>query len=146
VTDPVGRSDVRAGDHEREAAMTALGEHLTAGRISLDEYGDRSAQAAHAQTRGELTALFADLPEPHPVWALPAPVTSGQAPAVPERSVRARRAVQTGVTLMWAVGVPLLFVLGHGRLWWLIFLPIAASIVAGQYLGDDPRRRRRRRR
>ncbi len=36
---------LRVGDDERNAAAAALGEHLTAGRIDLNEYGQRSAQA-----------------------------------------------------------------------------------------------------
>jgi hypothetical protein len=145
--------------------MAALGEHLTAGRISLDEYGDRSAHAAHAQTRGELAALFADLPEPHPDLAgaglpVPVPVPVASPPASPQvgdevpalpQQLATRRALKTGTTLMWAVAVPLLFILAP-HLWWLIFVPIAVSIVAGQYLGhrggadcDRPVRSRRRR-
>jgi hypothetical protein len=130
--------DVRIGDREREAALTALGEHLTAGRLTLDEYGDRSAQAAHAQTRGALAALFEDLPEPHPDLDGGSGVVAvtGSAPVVRDRTA-VRRAVQVSTTLMWAVGVPLLFILGGSAYWWLIFVPIAVSIVAGQYLGDS---------
>ncbi len=41
---------MRVGDNERNAAATALGEHLTPGRIDLNEYGQRSAQAFAAHT------------------------------------------------------------------------------------------------
>lgn len=57
---------LRISDPEREAALQALGEHMSVGRIDLDEYGERSAQVTTAKTRGELAAIFEDLPQPHP--------------------------------------------------------------------------------
>ncbi|WP_222618593.1 DUF1707 domain-containing protein [Nakamurella sp. PAMC28650] len=60
-------TDVRVGDAERNSAVTALGDHMASGRLDLDEYGSRSAVAGAARTAGELQALFADLPAPHPV-------------------------------------------------------------------------------
>lgn len=64
-------SDIRISDTEREDALTKLGEHMAAGRLDLDEYGDRSARVATAKTRGELLELFTDLPEPKPVFGRP---------------------------------------------------------------------------
>ena len=57
---------LRIGTRERTAAMKALDEHLTEGRLTAEEYGDRSAIASTATTADELRALFTDLPEPHP--------------------------------------------------------------------------------
>lgn len=65
------RSDIRISDAEREDALTKLGEHMAAGRLDIDEYGDRSARVATAKTRGELLELFADLPEPGPIFGQP---------------------------------------------------------------------------
>ena len=64
-------SDIRVSDAEREEALTKLGEHMTAGRLDIDEYGERSAQVATAKTRGDLLALFGDLPEPKPTFGRP---------------------------------------------------------------------------
>ena len=58
-------SHLRIGDAEREAACSALGEHFAAGRLSQDEYDERSAVAWSAKTEAELVPLFADLPTPH---------------------------------------------------------------------------------
>jgi hypothetical protein len=69
-------SDIRISDTEREDALTKLGEHMADGRLDIDEYGDRSARAATAKTRGELLGLFADLPEPKPVFGQPVPTTA----------------------------------------------------------------------
>jgi hypothetical protein len=61
--------DVRIGTSEREAATAALLDHLQAGRLDLDEYGERAALASVARTRGELRQLFSDLPGPDPLAA-----------------------------------------------------------------------------
>ena len=69
---------LRAADADRLAVATALGEHMSAGRLTLAEYDERVAQAYAARTFGELAGLTADLPaDPpapgtHPV-ATPAP-------------------------------------------------------------------------
>jgi hypothetical protein len=106
--------------------------------LTLDEYGDRSARATHAQTRGDLAALFADLPEPHPALGDASVVPAAPADlAVRSGRTPVRRAVMVSQSLMWAVGVPLLFILGGATYWWLIFLPIAVSIIAGQFHGDS---------
>jgi hypothetical protein len=67
--------DLRVGDADRTAALDALGVHLGAGRLDVDEFGDRSERAAVAVHRSDLEALFTDLPGPHPpLPRLPAPV------------------------------------------------------------------------
>jgi hypothetical protein len=60
------RPPTRIGTAERTAAMKALDEHLAAGRLEIEEYGERSALAVNATTAPELAALFDDLPAPHP--------------------------------------------------------------------------------
>ncbi|MFD9698965.1 DUF1707 domain-containing protein [Lentzea sp. NPDC059081] len=63
--------DIRVGDAERQQALQVLGEHMSAGRIDITEYGDRSAKITTAKTRGDLMALFHDLPDPRPQFATP---------------------------------------------------------------------------
>jgi TM2 domain-containing membrane protein YozV len=58
---------LRIGTAEREQALAALGEHLAAGRLDPAAYNQRMSHAAVAQNVGELRAIFADLPAPHPV-------------------------------------------------------------------------------
>lgn len=59
--------------------MRVLGEHFGAGRLSVDEYEQRVDAVVTSTTRGDLRALFADLPAPYPpfmappVWAAPPP-------------------------------------------------------------------------
>jgi hypothetical protein len=53
---------VRASDAERERAMRDLRRHFTEGRLDAAELEERIARVSRARTRGELHALFADLP------------------------------------------------------------------------------------
>ena len=61
-------------------ALKALDEHLNAGRLDAEEYGQRVAQASVARTRDGLDELFVDLPAPHPFGA-PKPPPSWDGPA-----------------------------------------------------------------
>jgi Flp pilus assembly protein TadB len=54
--------EMRIGDAEREAAITALGEHFAAGRLTKEEFDERSAKAYAARTNADLRPLFVDLP------------------------------------------------------------------------------------
>lgn len=63
--------NLRVSDSEREAAVRVLGEHMTAGRLDVEEYGQRSAHVTAARTRGEIAEQFADLPAPRPSFGTP---------------------------------------------------------------------------
>ncbi|HEX7975282.1 MAG TPA: DUF1707 domain-containing protein [Anaerolineales bacterium] len=45
---------LRAADTDRAAVATALGEHMSAGRLTLAEYDERVARAYAARTFGDL--------------------------------------------------------------------------------------------
>ncbi|WP_020387063.1 DUF1707 SHOCT-like domain-containing protein [Kribbella catacumbae] len=53
---------VRIGDREREEAVTRLGAHYEAGRLSAEEHQERVGEALQAKTQTELAGLFEDLP------------------------------------------------------------------------------------
>jgi hypothetical protein len=55
-------TEPRIGDAERDAAVTALGEHFAAGRLTKEEYDERSDVALRARTDADLRPLFVDLP------------------------------------------------------------------------------------
>jgi hypothetical protein len=140
-------SDIRIGDTEREQALEALGEHMTAGRLDLEEYGERSAKITAAKTRGDLTALFTDLPEPRPTFGPSRPVVQPIFNEVEQQSQQvvplARRLASAVVPLVSILAVLLFFATRT----WVVFLLIPATvIVASAMLGEDPRRRRRDRR
>ena len=56
------RQELRVGDDERMAVVEQLRVHLGAGRLTLDEFEDRTAQALAARTVGDLVPLTSDLP------------------------------------------------------------------------------------
>jgi hypothetical protein len=74
MSGPVDPGELRLGGAERDAAVAALGEHLVAGRLELEEYERRVSAATAARTFVDLRPLFADLPQPHP---LPSGVGAG---------------------------------------------------------------------
>jgi hypothetical protein len=54
---------MRASDTDREAVVTVLRDAYTAGRLTLDEFDQRTSAAYAGKTWGELRGLTADLPE-----------------------------------------------------------------------------------
>jgi len=119
---------VRIGNAERDAAVAALDEHLAAGRLDLDEYGERYARALAARTESDLAELFTDLPpiraqkaerraeDVHPRFAY-----SRAESAHPGHTIRRLMAI---VPLL-ALG--LFFVTGT---WWVFFLiPLAGKLM-----------------
>jgi hypothetical protein len=95
---------LRISDAEREAAVSALGEHYAAGRLTREEYDERADRALKARTAAEVAPLFTDLPAPHPYAppraTRPAPSPTGTWPAY-------RAPVRRGPRLPL---VPLLFI------------------------------------
>ena len=53
---------LRISDADREAAVDVLAEHYATGRLSKDEFDERSDAVWSATTRGDLAPIFADLP------------------------------------------------------------------------------------
>jgi uncharacterized protein DUF1707 len=125
---------MRIGTAERTAAMKALDEHLAAGRLEVEEYGDRSARAANASTAPELAALFDDLPAPHP--ALPGdddPLPAAAPPAVRERgSLEVWGPRLLALAPIVAVA---LFLLTHTWVWFLL-IPAAGALFRSQQRRD----------
>ena len=54
--------DLRVSDADRDRALSELSEAFRVGRITADEFDQRSGQTLRARTGKELTALLADLP------------------------------------------------------------------------------------
>jgi DUF1707 SHOCT-like domain len=65
--------DMRVSHADRERAVSGLTAAFQAGRLTQDEFEERSGQALHAKTGKELIALFADLPPDHAPATRPAP-------------------------------------------------------------------------
>ncbi|MGP7996632.1 MAG: DUF1707 domain-containing protein [Streptosporangiaceae bacterium] len=102
--------DLRVSDADRDRAQSELSEAFRAGRLTADEFDQRSGQALRARTGKELSALLADLPlaAPHAAnIAVPEP----QDHAFAVRGVMGASAV--AATLLFARTVSLAFSPGH---------------------------------
>ena len=148
-----GSPPLRIGNAERTAAMKALDEHLSAGRLNVEEYADRSATAANATVASELTSLFTDLPAPHPELpgAPPPPSPTAPLPAVPEKGTVASRA--SGAFEVWKPRImgltpfiaAALFFTTHAWWWWLL-IPVMGIVLYGSDHDHDHGHGRRDRR
>ena len=71
-------NEMRVGDAEREAAAAELREHFASGRLDQEELDARLSAAFAAKTRGDLNAVFTDLPSSGPGWANAGAAGGGQ--------------------------------------------------------------------
>jgi hypothetical protein len=131
----------RVSDAERQSALDALGEHLSSGRLDVDEYGDRSAKITTAKTRDELSAVFSDLPEPRPKFGAapgnqPATQQPQQVPAKPPPSRAALERVFGALVPLSAI-IALFLFFTVLKVFWVFLLPVAVTIIGGAILGDD---------
>jgi uncharacterized protein DUF1707 len=61
--------EIRVSDAEREAAAAELREHFASGRLDQEELDERLARVFAAKTRGDLNAVFTDLPSSGTAWS-----------------------------------------------------------------------------
>jgi DUF1707 SHOCT-like domain len=115
-TESFPHGDIRVSDAERDLAVAELGEHFQAGRLTQDEFDDRSGRALQARTGTDLNGLFTDLPHharlPVPPAAYPAEdpyLGAGNPP--PPGGLRVARAV---IAFAVAVLVASIVLGGHG--------------------------------
>jgi Domain of unknown function (DUF1707)/TM2 domain len=114
VAEPAESDGLRVGTQEREDAVEVLGAHFADGRLPMDEYEERVGKAVAAQTRGDLRALFGDLPQPHPAVLAPPAPEPVLVPAYPQRN--AIEAVEPSDRYRVVAGVlQLVFPFGVGR-------------------------------
>ena len=152
-----GESGQRVGNAEREAAVAALNEHWHAGRLDPGEHERRTTAAYAAVTRGDLDALFADLPGGDPATrsdAPPVPVQgqvvnqpyegspaqiepqSGSGLFPPSSWIAQHRDALMGVTPFVALACFFIF-----KSWiWFLLIPVAGIVL---YSGDDRKKRRK---
>ncbi len=133
--------EIRIGDAEREAAVTALGEHYAAGRLTKDEYDERAEQAWAARTSSALAPLFSDLPALRGAGPTSARAGSAPGPGAPS-SWRPRRrpgfpflpVLLLVVGLAMLVHVPWPFLLLFG---WLLWRGFAFRAFGGRRWSRD---------
>ena len=102
---------LRVSDDERQAVVDRLREHTTHGRLTLDEFADRTGEALAAVTRADLQQVLRDLPDMAP--PAPEPTARRERPAVPW---------STGLRIAAVVGIVAL--LASSPAFWWIVLPL----------------------
>lgn len=120
--------DLRLSNAEREEAMDVLGEHVSTGRLDIDEFGSRSAKIGTAARVSDLIPLFADLPAPKPAVLLAnqAPVEPGRpAATAPQRMLTA-----SAIPIAIVLAIALLFET-HSIILALV-LPAALALFLGR--------------
>jgi hypothetical protein len=120
--DGYGLPQMKASDADRDAVVAALSEHFQAGRLTAEEFDERTGRALAARTFAELNGLTADLPAGRP--ATPAPVARPRGQGYP---LLAPVAAAIGVLAVVAV---VLGVAGglHGWSFWPV-VPIGLLIA-----------------
>jgi lipopolysaccharide export LptBFGC system permease protein LptF len=143
VTADPGRypaDDLRLSDADRDRAVTELSEHFQAGRLTAEEFDERSGQALRARTGKDLAVLLADLP------AKQAPETSPVASAESAQPSLHHRRPAASAALVALVVVAAVVALhsgnqGHGGL--LALLPLLVVLLVVRRLAGGGRRRGR---
>lgn len=80
---------MRIGDAERDRALAALKRHYQEGRLTFEEFDERTDAAATARTNGDLERVQRELP------ALPEPASL-------DRQIRLYLIVNAFLVLIWA--------------------------------------------
>jgi Domain of unknown function (DUF1707) len=138
-------SGLRVSDADRDRAIAELSEHFQAGRLTTDEFEDRTGQALKARTAGDLAELFTDLPRKPSAVAGPAPQAAG--PALPAASSPPARFGLVPVVPIVILAAAVLgglfsghpFVIGLGPL--ILVLLIVRGILGGGRHRDHDRHR-----
>lgn len=104
---------LRASDAERDAVIAQLRRHAADGRLTMDEFEERVAEALAASTRGDLVPVLRELPPLPPEPTPPA-----------RRSLRDRLAdvpLPSGRTLATMLAVAFAVVMVAQGAWWIVF-------------------------
>ena len=120
---------LRASDADRAAAADVLGTHMSAGRLSVDEYDERLTRAYAARTYGELDELTADLPPAAPAAAAPGASSSGAHPPRPASRSSSGPAWGHPWGHLWGPGVCGSWTSGTGRAVWGQWLTTAVIVT-----------------
>jgi len=134
--------EMRIGDPERSRAIDLLSERFANGYLNVQEFEDRTGQAAQAMYKSELDALIADLP------AATAPESQSAQDVSPLEAEHELQEVRRKGKLvnkidaaLWGIAIIIMFVGIFTEItdkWWILF-PVAAigSWVAREVIGLD---------
>jgi len=112
---------MRASDADRDAVVSDLGEHFQAGRLTAEEFDERTGRALAARTVGELGELVTDLPAARPAAA----TSPGARPQPPSW-----RMAPPSIAALAGIGIAavVLVNVAHGG-WGLIWLLLPVLVI-----------------
>lgn len=123
-------AELRASDAERDRTVTQLREHFSAGRISEQEFDERSDAAYAARTVGQLNELLTDLP------ALPAaPPRPGHDPE--REAARKRVLYKSGTAAITVLICVVIWAATGAGYFWPIWVLLGTGIVALRSAWDE---------
>jgi hypothetical protein len=104
---------MRASDRDRDSANSLLQVAYAEGRLTKDEYDDRTGRLLRSQTYGQLQALTADLPGHFPAAPMAPQVVHYARPARTNGLAVASLACGIGQLFFWFLAAIPAVVLGH---------------------------------
>ena len=117
---------MKASDADRDAVLSDLSEHFQAGRLTADEFEDRTGRALAARTWGELRDLLQDLPAGPAGPRVPVTATTSAPPQRPlGRTVLVPILVLAGI----AIAVAMSAGTAHAR-WGIVWLLLPVLLIA----------------
>ena len=131
-------AQMKASDADRDAVLSDLSKHFQAGRLTGDEFEDRTGQALAARIWGELRDLMPDLPTSPAGPHVPVTATTGAPPQRPlGRTVLVPIAVLAGIGIVVAMSAGT----GHAR-WGILWLVLPVLLIARRMIccAGAPRR------
>ncbi|HET6294085.1 MAG TPA: DUF1707 domain-containing protein [Kribbella sp.] len=134
---PAKSGPIRIGDAERDQAVVVLSDHFVAGRLTQEEFEERSNEATRARYDVDLKPLFADLPEPEPAQQTSRKWSSGSGP-------RGGRPIPPPLLLLAPLMVGLVVAsvaLAAPGLLWIMFWIVMFSGPVNHRRWQDPHRR-----
>ncbi len=129
---------MKASDADRDAVLSELSEHFQAGRLTAEEFDDRTGRALAARTWGELRDLLQDLPISPAGPRIPVTATTG---APLQRPLT--RTVLLPIAVLAGIGIAVAMSAGtaHAR-WGILWLLLPVLLIARRMTccADAPRR------
>jgi hypothetical protein len=136
--------DLRVSDADRDRALAELSEHFQAGRLTAEEFEERSGLALRAKTGNDLRALLADLPvsQAPGTGITPAPGSPAAMPRHRGAPIAAVVAVACGFLAVTALASLLSAGGSQHHSWGAVIVPILLLLVLLRRLGRGAGRRR----
>jgi hypothetical protein len=114
---------LRASDADRDRVLAELSSSFEAGRLTSEEFDERTSRALASRTTGELAALTADLPAGQSAGVPPGPAAPGSAAAWPGFQHRQARLPVVAIIAVIAV-VAVAAGAASLHAWWFAIVPV----------------------